>query len=165
MMMSDHNLIFAYPSVADAGTPVIVNNACLSWHRLAGDMTFAGARAYVGTLFEILPFEAEAVVLKMLDKHWGKPLPVATWAAQRDVYGADAQRPYVVSGVFPQKLRVKAANYPLRIYRRLTHSLAGWIRQLNALGADTNSEQRKAIENIVNVYRRERRHFADILKE
>ena len=25
----------------------MINNACFSWHRLAGDMTFVGARAYV----------------------------------------------------------------------------------------------------------------------
>ncbi|MGE3993359.1 hypothetical protein, partial [Pseudorhodoplanes sp.] len=126
MKMSDSNLLFAFQTIADVGTPVIANNACLSWHRLAGDMTFAGARAYVGTLFEVLPFEAEAVVLKILDKHWGKPLPVAVWAAQRDVYQSVPRSPYVVSGVFPQRVRVIAINYPLKIYRRLARGLTAW---------------------------------------
>ena len=53
MMMSDSNSLFAQHSIADMGTPIIVNNACVSWHRLAADMTFAGARAY--TLFPVTP--------------------------------------------------------------------------------------------------------------
>ena len=61
--------------------------------------TFANARAYVGTLFPITPCEAAAVVVRMLDKHWHKPLAAALWAAQRDVYGTNIRRPYVVTGV------------------------------------------------------------------
>ena len=164
MMMSDSNLLFAYPTIADVGTPIIINNACLSWHRLAGDMTFAGARAYIGTLFEVLPFEAEAVVVRILDKHWGKPLPVAVWAAQRDVYQTDARRPYVVSGVFPQRLRVKTIDYPLRIYRRLLQGLAVWTARLKSLDASASEEKRKGIAEVASAYRREARHFAGIVK-
>ena len=165
MMMSDSNLLFACPTIADVGTPIIINNACLSWHRLAGDMTFAGARAYVGTLFEVLPFEAEAVVVRILDKHWGKPLPVAAWAAQRDVYQSDARRPYVVSGVFPQRLRVKAIDYPKRIYRRLSQGLAIWTARLKSLDPGGDEKKRKDITEVVAVYRREARHFAEIVKD
>jgi hypothetical protein len=118
----------------------------------------------VGTLFEILPFEAEAIVLKILDKHWGKPLPVAVWAAQRDVYDGDPRRPYVVSGVFSQRLRVKTMNYPLKIYQRLARGLATWGARLKALDTSTDDKKRKSIAEIVAVYRRETRHFADILK-
>lgn len=165
MRMFGGNLLFAYPTIADVGTPIIINNACLSWHRLAGDMTFAGARAYIGTLFEVLPFEAEAVVVRILDKHWGKPLPVAVWAAQRDVYQTGARRPYVVSGVFPQRLRVKAIDYPLRIYRRLLQGLAVWTARQKSLDASTDEKKRKGIAEVVAVYRREARHFAEIVKD
>lgn len=51
MMMADGNYIVMPRSLADEGTPIIINNACLSWHRLAGTFTFANARAYIGTLF------------------------------------------------------------------------------------------------------------------
>jgi hypothetical protein len=86
MLMSDSNLIFAQHSMADMGTPIIVNNACASWHRLANDMTFAGARAYIGTLFPVTPIEASEVVTRLLDAHWGEPLAHALWGTQRDVY-------------------------------------------------------------------------------
>ena len=46
MMMSDSNLLFAQHAMANMGTPIIINNACLSWHRLATNMMYAGARAY-----------------------------------------------------------------------------------------------------------------------
>jgi hypothetical protein len=82
MKMSDDNLLFAQHAIAGAGTPIIINNACVSWHRLAANMTFAGARGYVGTLFPVTPFEATAVVMKVLDEEWGKPLAVAIWSAQ-----------------------------------------------------------------------------------
>ena len=164
MMMSDSNLLFAYPAIADAGTPIIINNACLSWHRLAGDMTFAGARAYVGTLFPVLSVEAEGVVVRVIEKHWGKVLPVAVWAAQREVYPNDPRRPYVVSGVFPQKLRVKTLDYPGRIFRRLSRGLETWNEHLNALDANTPDKKRKAIEDIVKVYRREVEHFEEIIR-
>jgi hypothetical protein len=105
MMMADGNYIVMPRSLADEGTPIIINNACLSWHRLAETFTFANARAYVGTLFPITPSEAAAVVVRALDKHWNKPLAAAMWSAQRDVYGSDIRRPYVVTGVYPQRLR------------------------------------------------------------
>lgn len=163
MMMSDSNLLFAQPTIADVGIPVIINNACGSWHRLAGTMTFAGARAYVGTLFPITTSEAEAVILRVLDKHWGKSLPVAVWAAQREVYRGNLRRPYVVAGVFPQKLRVKTLDYPRRIYRRLLRSLAAWTHRLKSLDPAHDKKQINAIEDIVMLYRREADHFRKIV--
>jgi hypothetical protein len=43
----DHNLLVIPRSIADEGTPIIINNACTSWHRLAETFTFGNARAYV----------------------------------------------------------------------------------------------------------------------
>jgi len=64
MMMSDSNLLFAQHTIANMGTPIIINNACVSWHRLAGNMTYAGARAYVGTLF---PRAVQRYLLKVIE--------------------------------------------------------------------------------------------------
>ena len=160
MMMSDHNLLFMQHTMADVGTPIIVNNACLSWHRLAGDMMYAGARAYVGTLFPLTPFEAAPVVTKVLDEHWNKPLAIALWSAQRDVY-SDLRRPYVVAGVFPQRLRVERRDYPERIKRRLTRSLAGWREMLAGLDPG-NAKRMEAVKDIIKIYERELEHFAKL---
>lgn len=161
MMMSDSNFIFAQHSIADMGTPIIINNACVSWHRLAGDMTYAGARAYIGTLFPVTPIEASEVVTRILDAHWGKPLAVALWAAQRDIYESSQRRPYVVSGVYPQRLRVEPLDYPARIRKRLSGSLAGWQEMLAGLSKG-DSGRIEAVKEIIRVYERELGHFGEL---
>ena len=55
---------------------------------------------YIGTLFPVLSSEAAEVATKILDDYWGKPLAVALWSAQRDVYRSDLRRPYVVPASF-----------------------------------------------------------------
>ena len=158
MMMSDDNLLFAYHTIADIGTPIIINNACVSWHRLAGNMTYAGARAYVGTLFPVTASEAAAVVTKVLGEHWSKPLAVALWSAQRDVYGTDLRRPYVVAGVFPQRLRVEPRDYPERIKKRLDRSLASWRGMLASIDKG-DTKHVTAVNDIIKIYERELDHF------
>jgi hypothetical protein len=160
MMMSDSNFIFAQHSIAGMGTPIIINNACVSWHRLAGDMTYAGARAYIGTLFPVTPIEASEVVTRLLDRHWGKPLAIALWAAQRDVYAGSLRRPYVLSGVFPQRLRVEPLDYPERIRKRLATSLAGY-REMRAGLSEEDGKRIEAVQEIIRIYERELEHFED----
>jgi hypothetical protein len=161
MMMSDDNLLFAQHTIADTGTPIIINNACVSWHRLAGNMTYAGARAYVGTLFPVTSSEAAAVVTNVLDSHWNKPLPTALWLAQRDVYGANLRRPYVIAGVFPQSLRVEPIDYPEKIKKRLAGSLSRWREMVTKI--DPRDEKRVAdINEVVKIYERELKHFNDM---
>jgi hypothetical protein len=160
MMMSDSNLLFAQHTIADMGTPIIINNACLSWHRLAGNMMYAGARGYVGTLFPVLSSEAAGVVTKVLDEHWGKPLAVALWSAQHDVYGSQLRRPYVVAGVFPQCLRIDPADYPDKIRRRLTTTLAGYKEMLATAERSGDQKRVVAIKDIVKIYERECEHFS-----
>ena len=105
MKMHDNNFIALPRSLANESTPIVINNACVSWHRLASNFMFGGARGYVGTLFPISTTEAEEVLLRALGKHHGKLLPHAFWSAQRDAYGDDLRRPYVVAGVYPQRIR------------------------------------------------------------
>jgi hypothetical protein len=164
MKMSDSNLLFAQHAMAGVGTPIVVNNACLSWHRLAGNMMVSGARAYVGTLFPVTPFEAAEVVTKILENHWGKPLPIALWAAQRDVYKSDPRRPYVVAGVFPQWLRVEPSDYPGRIRRQIGRSLAGY-REMLAGTDEAETKRVEAIKAVIKFLEREFDHFEDMAKE
>ncbi|MGY3149267.1 hypothetical protein ACVWYQ_006266 [Bradyrhizobium sp. USDA 3397] len=160
LMMSDSNFIFAQHSIADMGTPIVINNACVSWQRLAGDITYAGARAYIGTLFPVTPIEASEVATRILDRHWGKPLAVALWAAQRDVYEGSPRRPYVLSGVFPQRLRVEPIDYPERIRKRLASSLAGYQEMRSGL-SEGDGKRIEAVQDIVRIYERELQHFED----
>jgi hypothetical protein len=83
MKMFDNNLIALPRTLAAESTPIIINNACVSWHRLAGNFMFGGARAYVGTLVPVLPVEAQDIVTRVLKKHFGKALAHALVCATR----------------------------------------------------------------------------------
>ncbi|WKA26217.1 hypothetical protein [Bradyrhizobium roseum] len=162
LMMSDSNLIFAQHTIANMGTPIVINNACLSWHRLAGDMMFAGARGYIGTLFPVLSSEAAEVATKLLNEHWGKPLAVALWSAQHDVYGSKLRHPYVVAGVFTQNLQIDPADHPNRIRRQLSSTLEGYKEML--AGAEAVSETKRAtlLKDIVKIFEAEIAHFNNL---
>jgi hypothetical protein len=143
LKLYDHNFIVLPRALADEGTPIIINNACTSWHRLASNFQIAGARAYVGTLFPVTASEAQEVIIKLLDKHAGKPLPAAIWSAQREVYGTGLRRPYAVTGVYPQRLRVKRQDVIGRMISRLSGALTGWKKTL--AGIDPNDSARLRI--------------------
>jgi hypothetical protein len=154
LAMADGNLIALPRSLAHENTPIVVNNACVSWHRLAKNFMFGGARAYVGTLIPITPVEATAVIERILGKHFGKPLPLALWAAQRDVYGPGGRAPYVMMGVFPQRVRASRINAPRYIMGQLARGLVAWRRML--AGAQPNNEtQQRSLESHVRYYERE----------
>ncbi len=124
LKMFDSNFLALPRPLADRGTPILINNACGSWHRLAETFTFCNARAYIGTLFSVSMSEAHDVVIKLLDKNFGKLLPVALWSAQRAVYGDSVRRPYVMTGVFPQRLRVSRRDVPRDTAGQLARALS-----------------------------------------
>lgn len=164
LKLYDHNFIVLPRALADEGTPIIINNACTSWHRLASNFQIAGARAYVGTLFPVTASEAQEVIIKLLDKHAGKPLPAAIWSAQREVYGTGLRRPYAVTGVYPQRLRVKGQDVIGRMISRLSGALTGWKKTLAGIDPNDNARLRIVRENIA-YYERELAHFQKLAKK
>lgn len=99
LKMSDDVWIPFIHGFSPSCAPVILNNACSSWHKLSLRFTFAGARAYIGTLFPVMDVEAEQVAASIFEKHLGQTLPKALWAAQNSVYGSDGRRPYAMIGL------------------------------------------------------------------
>jgi len=156
LAMYDGKNYLAIPhTIADEGIPIIINNACSSWHRLSGTFLSGGARAYVGTLFPVMSGEAAQVVTLLFGKYFGKPLPYALWAAQKDTYtNEQTRRPYAMLGVYPQRLRCNEIDAPKRIARRLAMALAAWKKVLLTL---PESEQQKArsIRHKVRYYEQE----------
>lgn len=157
MKMCDHNYIPLPRSLASNQTPVILNNACVSWHELSGRFTFGGARAYIGTLIEVTALEAQEVVTRLLGEHFDKSLPDALWASQRDVYGTGTRRPYVMTGVYPQWLRPdRQRDVPADILAKLASAKRDWVRRLAQ--ARSTGDDAPAVDNlsaIVDYYTRE----------
>lgn len=158
LAMADGNLIVLPRSLANENTPIVINNACVSWHRLAKNFMFGGARAYVGTLIPVTSAEAAGVVERMFGKHFGKALPVALWAAQRDVYGTGGRAPYVMMGVFHQRLRESQINAPRYIMGQLDRGLLAWR---SMLAQPSDETRRRAVESHIQYYERELKGYGE----
>jgi hypothetical protein len=131
LRMSDGNYLAAMRTLADHGQPIIINNACASWHELAMRFSFADCRCYVGTLFNVSNGEAQDVISRVIEKHRGKPIALALWHAQREIYGDSPRRPYAVMGVYLQPLRTSVSDGPRMIETKLQHALEYWKTRLN----------------------------------
>lgn len=149
MSMYDDNLIVLPKTVADNLSPVILNNACTSWHSLAGRLMFGNARAYMGTLFPVVGAEAEEIAHKITDKHFGKQLAVALWHAQNDVYGDGVRRPYVMVGVHYQRLSSTYEDARDYLRKRLSNSLNYWQGRLASVG-DVDEDKTESVKDYVN---------------
>lgn len=132
LQMHDNNYLPIPRSIAGHGCPVILNNACASWHRLSETFVLGGARAYLGTLYPVTVYDAEPVTIRLFGKHFGKPLPVALWAAQREAYGGSSlRRPYVMAGIFPQRLRTVFRDVPTETAKALLRNARQHKEQLD----------------------------------
>jgi hypothetical protein len=158
LQMYDDYYISLPRAIANWGTPIVINNACSSWHRLAGDYTFSNARAYIGTLFPITGSEARDVIVTFLDNHFEEPLASALWSAQHNVYGDSVRRPYVVTGIFPQRLRLMRGDIPRYVARCLLRSLQRWKEHLAKAGSG-NERSKKNVEDIIRYYESELDQF------
>jgi len=131
LCMADGNYIALPYALASGGSPIVVNNACGSWHRLAETFIGSGARCYIGTLFSIVDAEAEEVVGRLFGPYLGMELAKALARAQTSVYGDSPRRPYVMVGCHFQRIRKKTREDPLPFVRReLQASRDHWRRQL-----------------------------------
>jgi hypothetical protein len=151
LKMADHNYIAMPRELADHGTPVIFNNACASWHQLSGRFIFAGARAYIGTLFPVTGAEAAQVAEFFIDSAKNATLAEALWRAQNQTYGQlGTRRPYVLTGVYPQSLDVFLDDVPNYIRKRLETALDGWMQHKSR-----DESEGKSVAEIVRYYRAE----------
>lgn len=150
LQMHDNNYLPMPRSIAGHGAPVILNNACASWHRLSEVFVLGGARAYLGTLYPVTVYDAAPVTQGLLGKHFSKPLPVALWAAQRDAYGnGSPRRPYVMAGIFPQRLRASMRDVPMDTAKSLLQDARRLKQVLGAkdgLGDDARDELERQLE-------------------
>jgi len=131
LRMSDGNFLAMPHDLASSGTPIVINNACGSWHRLAETFIASGARCYVGTLFSVLDAEAEEVVSRLFDRLLGIELSSALARAQAGVYGSAHRRPYVMVGCHFQRIHKRTASDPLPyVMRSLDEIRRYWQERL-----------------------------------
>lgn len=119
LQMSDRVWVPALHGFPPRCAPLVFNNACASWHRLSAMFMFAGARAYIGTLFSVWESEAHEMGKSFFHTEINTPLQKALWASQNRVYQGQDRRPYVMVGLpffSIQRNRARSANYLLKYY-------------------------------------------------
>ena len=157
LKMADDNYIAMPRDLADSGAPVIFNNACASWHQLSGRFMFAGARAYIGTLFPVTGAEAAQVAEFFVENDEDMTLAEALWYSQNQCYGnSGGRRPYVMTGVYPQSLHVFVDDVPSYIRRRMQAAVEKWNRH-----TPRDDSEKKAVAEILTYYRAEIAHVKE----
>jgi hypothetical protein len=163
LRMVDGNYIALPYTLASDGSPIVLNNACGSWHRLAETFTWSGARCYIGTLFSVVDAEAEEVVGQLFGRQLGMPLAAALARAQTSVYGRSTRRPYVMVGCHFQRIRNSRREVPLAFVRReLRASRDHWRRRMEESTA--NAGQAKTFRSMVDFLDSELQVLDDVEK-
>jgi hypothetical protein len=151
LKMADHNYLAMPQSLASSGSPIVINNACTSLHRLAATFMFAGARAYVGTLITVLDAEAQEVVQRLFGKYIDESLSVALWRAQNDVAGNGVRRPYVMIGCHFQKIRPTEGDHTRYVLDSLKAALSDWNHKLETEPQLSDQAKRTIAHTIKNL--------------
>lgn len=99
LKMSDHIWLLSGHYLAAPAHPVVLNNACSSFHALTLHFLLGGARVYIGAVIPITNAEALEVAQGLFERRFGDQLATALWATQREIYGDQARRPYVHFGL------------------------------------------------------------------
>lgn len=160
LKMADHNYIPMHYTLACGGTPIVVNNACVSWHELAGRYVYGGARAYLGCLVEVMGAEAFAVTSGVFGKQAAKFLPHALWSTQNHAFGDSVRRPYVITGVYTQRLHWRRANVPIELLRKMTPAYEDFLAKQKA---ETDEKQKNRLEEVTDFFKRELAHFVKLV--
>jgi hypothetical protein len=129
LKMSDHHYMFHAHGIGYGTAPIVLNNACASWHELSVRFIFAGARSYIGPVFPVIGGEAAEVAKALFGRHLSEPLAFALWQSQQDVYGDGVRRPYVMVGVHFTRIRISDINAPKYVADALWDALGDWEKK------------------------------------
>ena len=99
ILLHDGVWLYASQGFPSYVAPLVVCNACWSWHELGVRTVLAGARGYIGALYPVLDPEAQEVGKGLFGRHIGEALPEALWHTQNETYGSSVRRPYVMVGL------------------------------------------------------------------
>ena len=152
LKMADGPFLMLPEAMASKNSPIVFNNACGSWHRLAGDFMFSGARCYLGTLFSVMDGEVEQVIERLFGRYYDKELALSVWRAQNDVYRKDVRRPFVLCGCHFQRLLTHDASGGGNlkfVLAELAAGVADWRREFARLIAARQLSQAKTVRGFI----------------
>lgn len=160
LKMNDNVWIPMIHGLAPNAAPVIVNNACSSWHQLSQRFTYAGARAYVGTLFPVTDVEAQEVGAHLFVNHLGRALPEALWTSQNAVYQGVGRRPYAMVGLPFCSIRPNTTNPVPHLVKSYKDAIDEYERKKAKNSAeDVKENSERYMQFLVEDYQDFKRHI------
>jgi len=118
--------------LASHSSPVIFNNTCSSWADVASFFLSAGARGYIGTLWDVSDSAAVAAAKAFYKKAFGSTLMRAVHKANKRIAHTQDRNIYVFWGLHFSTLRpgVSYERGAESVFRELVGSLFRWIGQI-----------------------------------
>ena len=112
-------------------SPIIFNNSCSSFYEAAHTLTFAGARAYIGTLASVEALPAQQVAETVFTgSQRAESLPLALAKAQEQVFPDPEDRTYVHVGCHFTAIRPPMADASVMVKRRIREAKDDWQSSL-----------------------------------
>lgn len=97
------NSPFAVQRLASNQRPIVIANACGSWNEMSMRFTFAGAAAYIGTLWAVSSGTASSFATKLHEDIFDKKLDEAFFNARNSLPEDTDKQNYVMTGSFENK--------------------------------------------------------------
>ena len=99
--MNDGNYIPMLHGIGGHESPLIFNNACVTFNEFSERFMFAGARAYIGTLTEVSsPYAKNFAEVFFNNLDYDKPIPLHLWETQMKLASNPQEHVYMHVGVF-----------------------------------------------------------------
>ena len=134
-------------------SPIIFNNGCVSFYDAARAMTFAGARAYIGTLTPVETTAAQHVAERVFsDQHRRVSLPSTLATSQADVFNDPDDRTYVHVGCHFEAIRPPTKPAVHTVRRRINVSWENWQSQLDKVN-EQKRDQVSAVIRFLSLFR------------
>ena len=97
------NSPFAVQRLASSQRPIVIANACGSWNEMSMRFTFAGAAAYIGTLWAVSSGVASSFATKLHEDIFDKKLDEVFFNARNSLSEDIDKQNYVMTGSFENK--------------------------------------------------------------
>ena len=122
----------AFQTLSDVGLPIVFNNTCSSSHELSSIFVAAGARAYIGTLWDVGNKSASHAA-KVFYAHLMKNgnLLAAFHEMVQQVVGKKYANIYVFWGLHFSSLTRPVEKSDDKVFAYLLHSFMLWVRKIN----------------------------------
>jgi len=126
--LSDRALMLASVRTTDVKlSPIVFNNACVSYYDAALALTFAGARSYVGTLSAVRTRAAQQLAETVFTgREREESLPLALWRAQHHVFDDPDDRTYVHVGCHFNTIRPPHQDASVVVKQRVSEARRRW---------------------------------------